>query len=78
MRLKENGSLFDLTGLNLIDWVRSEEGKWRKKDVDKETGCLSLLLNLSSQLGFDLNSIASQMPKCHSGKKKIKKRFIFV
>lgn len=56
MRIKVNRSLFDLTGLNLIDWVRSEKGRWRKKDVDKETGCLSLSLNLLSQLGFELNS----------------------
>lgn len=66
MRIKVNGSLFDLTGLNLIDWVRAEEGRWRKKDVDRETGCLSLSLNLLSQLGFEPDSMTS-----HSEAKKI-------
>lgn len=68
MRIKVNGSLFDLTGLNLIDWVRAEEGRWRKKDVDKATGCLSLSLNLPSQLGFEPDSMR---PKWHSEKEKI-------
>lgn len=71
MRIKVNRSLFDLTGLNLIDWVRAEEGRWRKKDVDKGTGCLSLSLNLPSQLGFELDSMTSRMPKCHSETEKI-------
>lgn len=34
--------------------------------MDRETGCLSLSLNLLSQLGFELDSMTSQMPKCHS------------
>lgn len=71
MCIKVNGSLFDLTGLNLIDWVRAEEARWRKKDVDIETGCPSLSLNLPSQLGFELDSTISWMPKWHSETEKI-------
>lgn len=68
MCIKVNGSLFDLSGLNLINWVRAEEGKWKKKDVDKETGCLALSLNLPSQLGFELDFMTS---KFHSETKQI-------
>lgn len=42
-----------------------------KKDVDGETECLSLSINLLSQLGFELAFMTSTMSKCHSKTEKI-------